>query len=117
MSERERPFVKRSRKNSVRNRSDRPRVRIMSRGSDREENARSVEITIRPFAEREAPEVRELFIAVNRLLSPLDLREAFEAYIEQALAEEIDRIPATTPSAAGASGWGRAMIYEQRAHD
>jgi putative acetyltransferase len=78
----------------VPNRSARPRARITSRGSDREENARSVEITIRPFAERDAPEVRELFIAVNRLLSPPDLREAFEAYIEQALAEEIDQIPA-----------------------
>jgi GNAT superfamily N-acetyltransferase len=52
------------------------------------------EITIRPFAERDASEVRELFIAVNRLLSPPDLREAFEVYIEQALAQEIDRIAA-----------------------
>ena len=31
---------------------------------------------------------------VNRLLSPPRLREAFEAYIERALREEIDRIPA-----------------------
>jgi putative acetyltransferase len=31
---------------------------------------------------------------VNRLLSPPDLRDAFEAYIERALVEEIDRIPA-----------------------
>jgi putative acetyltransferase len=50
------------------------------------------EITIRPFAESDAPAVRELFIAVNRLLAPPDLREAFEAYIARALVEEIDRI-------------------------
>ena len=54
----------------------------------------SAEITIRPFTEDDAPEVRKLFITVNRLLSPPDLRDAFEAYIERALAEEIDRITA-----------------------
>src|SRR6516164_5780782 len=52
------------------------------------------EVTIRPFAERDAAQVRELFITVNRLLSPPHLRDAFEAYIERALAEEIDRITA-----------------------
>jgi GNAT superfamily N-acetyltransferase len=52
------------------------------------------EVTMRPFAERDAAQVRALFITVNRLLSPLDLRDAFEAYIERALAEEIDRISA-----------------------
>jgi GNAT superfamily N-acetyltransferase len=52
------------------------------------------EVTIRPFTERDAAQVRELFITVNRLLSPPHLREAFEAYIERALVEEIDRIPA-----------------------
>jgi putative acetyltransferase len=35
-----------------------------------------------------------LFITVNRLLSPPHLRDAFEAYIERALGEEIDRVPA-----------------------
>ena len=50
------------------------------------------ELTIRPFAEQDAAQVRELFITVNRLLSPPDLRDAFEVYIERALAEEIDRI-------------------------
>jgi hypothetical protein len=40
------------------------------------------EVTIRPFAEKDAAQVRELFITVNRLLSPPDLRDAFEAYIE-----------------------------------
>lgn len=52
------------------------------------------EITIRPFADGDASQVRELFIATNRLLSPPDLRDAFEAYIERSLAEEIDRIAA-----------------------
>ena len=51
-------------------------------------------VTIRPFAEQDAAEVRELFITVNRLLIPPDLRDAFEVYIERALAEEIDRISA-----------------------
>jgi GNAT superfamily N-acetyltransferase len=49
-------------------------------------------ITIRPFGQEDAARVRALFIAVNRLLSPPDLRDAFEAYIERALREEIDRI-------------------------
>jgi putative acetyltransferase len=52
------------------------------------------EVAIRPFADDDAPQVRELFILINRLLSPPDLRDAFEAYIERALAEEIDRITA-----------------------
>jgi len=52
------------------------------------------EVTIRPFAEQDAAHVRELFITVNRLLSPPDLRDSFEVYIERALAEEMDRIPA-----------------------
>ena len=52
------------------------------------------EVTIRAFAERDPAQVRELFISVNRLLSPPELRDAFEAYIEHALTEEIDRIPA-----------------------
>jgi hypothetical protein len=52
------------------------------------------EITIRQFADDDALQVKELFIVVNRLLSPPDLRDAFEAYIERALAEEIDRITA-----------------------
>jgi putative acetyltransferase len=49
-------------------------------------------ITIRPFIEDDAPQVRRLFITVNLLLSPLGLRDAFEAYIQRALVEEIDRI-------------------------
>lgn len=54
----------------------------------------SAGIAIRPFAEQDAAQVRDLFIRVNRLLSPPDLRDAFETYIERALADEIDRISA-----------------------
>jgi GNAT superfamily N-acetyltransferase len=38
--------------------------------------------------------VRELFILVNRQLAPPAMRDAFEAYIQRALTEEIDRISA-----------------------
>jgi GNAT superfamily N-acetyltransferase len=51
-------------------------------------------ITIRPFAEEDATPVRELFIMVNRLLSPPALRDTFESYIRRSLTEEIDRIVA-----------------------
>jgi GNAT superfamily N-acetyltransferase len=51
-------------------------------------------ISIRPFADEDTAPVRNLFITVNRLLSPPDLRDAFEAYINRALDEEINRIPA-----------------------
>jgi GNAT superfamily N-acetyltransferase len=54
----------------------------------------SAGITIRSFAEKDAAAVRELFITVNRLLSPPNLHDAFEAYIARALTEEIDRITA-----------------------
>jgi putative acetyltransferase len=54
----------------------------------------SAGITIRPFAEKDAAAVRELFITVNRLLSPPNLHDAFEGYIARALTEEIDRITA-----------------------
>src|SRR5215475_5722473 len=51
-------------------------------------------VTIRTFEDSDAPQVRELFISVNRLLSPPDMREAFEAYFARSLTEEIDRISA-----------------------
>jgi GNAT superfamily N-acetyltransferase len=54
----------------------------------------SAEVTIRPFREQDASEVRELFIAVNRLLSPPHLRDAFEAYVARSLTEEMDRVAA-----------------------
>ena len=52
----------------------------------------SASVIIRPYEERDATEVRELFIAVNRSLSPPDMRPAFEEYISRSLAEEMDRI-------------------------
>jgi GNAT superfamily N-acetyltransferase len=52
----------------------------------------SAALEIRPFRDADGTRVRELFIEVNRLLSPAELRGAFEAYIERALADEIDRI-------------------------
>ena len=51
-------------------------------------------ITIRPFAEEDATQVHELFIFVNRLLSPPAMRVTFETYIRRSLTEEIDRIVA-----------------------
>jgi putative acetyltransferase len=50
------------------------------------------EVTICQFEERDSPRVRELFIKINRSLSPPNMREAFEAYIDRSLVEEIDRI-------------------------
>ncbi len=50
------------------------------------------EITIREFKADDAVAVRELFIAVNRMLSPPAMREAFEAYIDRSLREEINRV-------------------------
>lgn len=51
-------------------------------------------VAIRPFAADDAAAVRDLFIRVNRLLAPPHLADAFEAYIERSLHEEIDRIAA-----------------------
>src|SRR5215472_5281384 len=48
---------------------------------------------IRRFESADQEQVRELFVTVNRQLAPVHLREAFEAYINQALIEEISRIP------------------------
>ena len=52
------------------------------------------EITIRQFEESDAPRVRELFIAVNRQLSPPNMRDAFESYIARSLDEEMGRVSA-----------------------
>ena len=48
---------------------------------------------IRDFSPDDATAVRELFIRVNRLLAPADMKEAFEIYIARSLTEEIDRVP------------------------
>ncbi|MCB1522329.1 MAG: GNAT family N-acetyltransferase [Hyphomicrobiaceae bacterium] len=47
---------------------------------------------IRPFGDADAAQVRNLFIKVNRLLAPEEMREAFEDYIRRSLADEIDQI-------------------------
>ena len=49
---------------------------------------------IRRFQDGDAPRVRALFIAVNRLLAPPPMRDAFEAYIARSLTEEMDRVAA-----------------------
>ena len=54
----------------------------------------SAEVTIRPFREEDVSQVRELFIIVNRLLSPPRMRDAFEAYIARSLTEDMDRVAA-----------------------
>jgi len=59
-------------------------------------------LEIRPFRDADGTRVRELFIEVNRLLSPAELRDAFDAYIERALADEIDRIEVYYPEHGGA---------------
>src|SRR5260370_12381427 len=60
----------------------------------KEESALSA-IMIRPFQdEHDASQVRELFMIVNRLLSPPSMRDAFEAYIARSLSEEMDRVAA-----------------------
>jgi GNAT superfamily N-acetyltransferase len=50
------------------------------------------EIEIRAFASRDALGVRDLFVRVNRLLAPPDMKAAFEAYISCSLKEEINRV-------------------------
>jgi GNAT superfamily N-acetyltransferase len=49
--------------------------------------------------------VRDLFVRVNRALAPADLRDRFEAYIELALREEIERIGEYYDPARGNSFW------------
>ncbi|MBX9647189.1 MAG: GNAT family N-acetyltransferase [Xanthobacteraceae bacterium] len=51
-------------------------------------------IEIRAFTTADAMHVRDLFIRVNRLLAPPDMKAAFEAYIVASLQAEIDRIEA-----------------------
>jgi putative acetyltransferase len=51
-------------------------------------------IDVRPFTAADAAEVRDLFVKVNRLLAPPDMKEAFEGYIARSLEEEIDHVEA-----------------------
>ena len=49
-------------------------------------------IEIRPFGIGDAEHVRDLFVRVNRLLAPPQMKQAFEDYIATSLREEIDQI-------------------------
>jgi GNAT superfamily N-acetyltransferase len=49
---------------------------------------------IREFSTDDAAAVRELFVRVNRLLAPADMKDAFEIYIARSLTEEMDRVSA-----------------------
>jgi putative acetyltransferase len=60
---------------------------------------------IRLYRDSDHDAVRALFLRVNRDLAPASMREAFEAYIEISLREEIDRIPEYYDAARGRSFW------------
>jgi ribosomal protein S18 acetylase RimI-like enzyme len=62
------------------------------------------QIRIRPYADRDLPAVRALFIAVNEELAPAHLRDAFDRYVARSLREEIDCIP-DYYAARGGSFW------------
>jgi GNAT superfamily N-acetyltransferase len=47
---------------------------------------------IREFSIGDAAAVRELFVRVNRLLAPADMKDAFEIYIARSLTEEMGRV-------------------------
>ena len=51
-------------------------------------------IEIRPYCDADQVPVRALFIKVNRLIAPNDMKDVFESYIERSLKEEISQIPA-----------------------
>jgi GNAT superfamily N-acetyltransferase len=63
--------------------------------------SRSGSTVIRGFEAKDATAVRDLFVLVNRRLSPPDMHAAFEAYIAWSLAEEIGRIAAYYAEHAG----------------
>lgn len=49
-------------------------------------------LNIRRFRSEDAAQVRALFVRVNRLLAPPQMKEAFDQYIAVSLTAEIDRI-------------------------
>ncbi|WP_419901273.1 GNAT family N-acetyltransferase [Kiloniella sp.] len=49
-------------------------------------------ITIRQFVQSDQAMVQDLFIRTNRELSPPDMIDAFETYIQRSLVEEIDQL-------------------------
>jgi putative acetyltransferase len=60
---------------------------------------------IRRYRSSDHDAVRNLFLRVNRDLAPASMRDAFEAYIEMSLRDEIDRIPEYYDVARGRSFW------------
>jgi GNAT superfamily N-acetyltransferase len=52
----------------------------------------AADVSVRPFAVDDAAAVQALFIKVNRLLAPENLRDAFERYITDSIDEEIGRV-------------------------
>ena len=54
----------------------------------------NTQVEVRAFVAQDAAQVRELFVKVNRLLAPPEMKEAFEAYVASSLEAEMDRIEA-----------------------
>ncbi|MBI1218511.1 MAG: GNAT family N-acetyltransferase [Rhodobacteraceae bacterium] len=73
--------------------------------ADRPGAAHDADFVIVPFAQAHADGVRALFIAINRELAPAGMEEAFSAYVERAIGEEIGRIAAYFDPAAGNGFW------------
>lgn len=61
--------------------------------------------TIRRYHDDDREAVMDLFVRVNQSLAPPDMREAFAAYVERSLAEEIGRISQYYNAARGRSFW------------
>lgn len=62
-------------------------------------------LTIRPYAPADQDRVTEIFIDWNRSLATPETTDAFEAYIERSIAEEIGCIPEYYQSAPGSGFW------------
>src|SRR5689334_7470464 len=64
-----------------------------------------ISLSIQPYRGSDRQAVIDLFIEVNRALAPPDMREAFAAYVENSLAEEIGRIDQYYDAGRGRSLW------------
>jgi len=60
--------------------------------SRKNEPLQDQKVVIREFHEADADDVRKLFIRVNQLLAPDNLKDSFASYIASSLTQEIDRI-------------------------
>jgi GNAT superfamily N-acetyltransferase len=63
------------------------------------------EFTIIPFEQAHADGVSALFVTINRELTSAGMEDAFAAYVQRALNEEIDRIAEYFDPAAGNGFW------------